>query len=45
MISKPTNTYKCIKVYYAQRKPPTCPGHSGGYPQGCALQRIDTRTG
>jgi len=34
--------YTCIKVYYTQRIPPTCFGYSCGYPQGSALQRMDT---
>jgi len=42
MISKPTNTHKCIKVYYAHHTPPTSSGHSCGHLQGCALQRKDT---
>lgn len=27
MISKPTNAYECVKVYYTHRMPPTCSGH------------------
>lgn len=41
MVSKPTNTQKCIKVTYKHSMPPTCYGHSCGHPKGEALQRID----
>jgi len=42
MISKTTNTHKCMRVYYKHRIPPTFFGHSCGHPQGGALKWTDT---
>ena len=41
-ISKATNAYKCMKVYYTHCILPTCFSHSSGHLQGGALQWIDT---
>jgi hypothetical protein len=37
-ISKPTNAYKCMKVYYTHHILPTCFSHSCGHLQGGVLQ-------
>ena len=42
MITKPTNSHKCMEVHYTHRIPSTCLGHSCGHLHGGALRRIPT---
>jgi len=42
MISKPTNTHKCMRVYYTHRTPPKCFSQLCGYPEGGTLQSTGT---